>query len=264
MTDTTSHPLSANNQSQARWRVPAPALAVAAILVIGLAGYVALRRDRAGQPPVSSPRMVATGVGTIDSLTLPDGTHVILGPLSSITIVKGYGTGRREVELRGDAFFDIAQRLSAPFTTRALGVTITDVGTSFAVRTDSSTGVSVTVRDGAVLLKPADTATASTVILGAGQYALLALNGQAATRPATEQDIAWMQRRVVFRESPMSEVIQAFRQWYGIELRLADPSLASRHLTATFSGETAETALEVIRLSLGADIERRGDTAIVR
>ena len=75
---------------------------------------------------------------------------------------------------------------------------------------------------------------------------------------------AWMQRRLVFRETPMSEVAESFRRWYGTRLRLADASLASRHLTATFSGETPEAALEIIGLSLGAEIERRGDTAIVR
>ena len=101
------------------------------------------------------------------------------------------------------------------------------------------------------------------VILGAGQFGLLTPDGNAATRPSTEQDLAWMQRRLVFRETPMSEVVESCRRWYGIRLRLADASLASQHLTATFSGETPEAALEVIRLSLGAEIERRGDTAIV-
>jgi transmembrane sensor len=54
------------------------------------------------------------------------------------------------------------------------------------------------------------------------------------------------------------------RKWYGIEVKVADRMLENRHLTATFAGETPERVLEVIRLALGADIERRGDTAIVR
>jgi transmembrane sensor len=208
--------------------------------------------------------MIATGVGAIDSLTLADGTRVIIGPLSSVTVVKGYGAGRREVEVRGEAFFEVVHDASSPFITRALGATVTDIGTSFSVRTDSSAGVSVTVRDGAVSLKLANAPDVSAVVLGAGQHALLAPDGNAATRPSTEQDLAWMQRRLVFRETPMSEVAESFRRWYGIRLRLADAALARQHLTAAFSGETPEAALEIIRLSLGAEIERRGDTAIVR
>ena len=54
------------------------------------------------------------------------------------------------------------------------------------------------------------------------------------------------------------------RRWYGIDLQLADSSLSNRHLTATFSGEPPDRVLEVLSLALGADIERHGDTAIVR
>lgn len=247
-----------------RWRMPVMALAAAAVLAIGVAGYLRSRPDRAAAPPaVLASQMTATGVGAVDSLTLPDGTRVILGPLSSVIVVKGYGVGRRHVELRGEAFFDVVHNTSAPFTTRALGVTITDVGTSFAVRADSTTGVSVAVREGAVSLKRADTTHAGGVVLGAGQFALFAPSGQTTTRPATEQDVAWMQRRLIFREAPMSEVSESFRRWYGINLRVADASIAKRHLTATLSGETPERALEIIGLSLGGTVERRGDTAVV-
>ena len=66
------------------------------------------------------------------------------------------------------------------------------------------------------------------------------------------------------KAAPVSEVVNSMRKWYGIELKVSDPSLASRHLTATFAGESPERVLDVIRLALGAEIERRGDTAIVR
>lgn len=245
-------------------RLSVLALAAVIVLIIGVAGYLRSRPDRAAKPVVLASQMTATGVGAVDSLTLPDGTRAILGPLSSMTILKGYGAGGREVEVRGEVFFDVAHDTSSRFSARALGVTITDIGTSFAVRTDSSTGISITVRSGAVSVTRADTTNVSAVVLGAGQYALLTPAGQTTTRPATEQDVAWMQRRLVFREAPMAEVTESFRRWYGVHLRMADASTRKRRLTATFSSETPEAALEIIGLSLGGTIERRGDTAIVR
>lgn len=250
-------------QPPIRRRIPVLALTAAVVLVIGFAGYLRSRPDRGAKPVVLASQMTATGVGAVDSLTLPDGTRAILGPLSSLTILKGYGAGRREVEVRGEVFFDVAHNASSRFSARALGVTITDIGTSFAIRTDSSTGISVTVRAGAVSVTRVNTATVSAVVLGAGQYALLTPAGQTTTRPATEQDVAWMQRRLVFRKAPMAEVTESFRRWYGVHLRLADASIGKRRLTATFSNETSEAALEIIGLSLGGTIERRGDTAIV-
>jgi transmembrane sensor len=45
---------------------------------------------------------------------------------------------------------------------------------------------------------------------------------------------------------------------------VADPALADRHLTASFTGERGGQVLKVIALALGAEVEMRGDTAVVR
>ena len=45
--------------------------------------------------------MLATGVGIRDSLTLADGSRVILGPLSSVKVGRDFETGARQVEVTG-------------------------------------------------------------------------------------------------------------------------------------------------------------------
>ena len=100
------------------WRVPAPALAAAALLAIGVTGWVALRDRQPGKSVSSTPGMLATGVGVRDSLELPDGTRVMLGPMSSVSLSSGFGSSRREVVVRGDAWFDVVHDESKPFTVR--------------------------------------------------------------------------------------------------------------------------------------------------
>jgi transmembrane sensor len=73
-----------------------------------------------------------------------------------------------------------------------------------------------------------------------------------------------MRDSLVFRDAPMSEVRSDLQRWYGIVLRVEDSALARQHLTMTFAGDRVEQVLRVIGLGLGADVERRGDTAIVR
>ncbi len=97
-----------------------------------------------------------------------------------------------------------------------------------------------------------------------GERGVVQPEGRTAKERATPEDMAWLRRQLVFREAPLKEVAASLHRWYGIELRVPDASLANRHLTATFSGEPPERVLEVLRLVLGADIERRGDTAIVK
>jgi transmembrane sensor len=248
-----------------RSRIPMPALAAAALLAVGVASYMAYSNRPHETAAVSAPRMLATGVGARDSMTLSDGTRIVLGPLSAVTIGTDYNANSRSVEVRGDAWFDVVHNAAKPFTVHAANATIVDVGTKFTVRSDAPEGVTVSVAEGSVALQQVNTKTGQGVILKAGDRGLLRPGGETLARrgAATEDDMAWLKGRLVFREATIGEIASSMRKWYGIELRVADPSLANRHLTATFAGESSDRVLEVIRLALGANIERRGDTAIV-
>jgi transmembrane sensor len=82
---------------------------------------------------------------------------------------------------------------------------------------------------------------------------------------STDDDLAWTRGRLVFTDASLAQVRADLRRWYGIELEIADSGLASRHLTASFAGETVPQVLDVIALALGATIERRGggDTVVI-
>jgi transmembrane sensor len=248
------------------WRVPFPAIAAAGLIAIGLGTWFTVGKHApTGNTATPAPRMLATGVGVRDSLRLTDGTKVILGPQSSVKVASGYDVSSREVEIRGAAYFEVVHNAARPFTVNTSNAIIKDVGTKFGVRTDSPDGVGVIVTEGSVSLAPVQGASPP-VVLRAGDRGTLNSSGKVVTRrgAANDDDMAWLNGRIVFREASISEVASELRRWYGIELQLADPSLADRHLTATFSGEPADRVLEVISLALGADIERHGDTAVVR
>ena len=274
--ETTGRPLEfrrplVDARREVRWRVPLPAIAAAALFAIGLAGYFTMRTRRIELPPPLLARMIATGVGALDSLRLPDGTRIVLGPLSSVRIAQGYGTTSREVDVSGDAYFEVVHDSSRPFIAHALHATVQDLGTKFAVRTDAAQGVAVSVSEGSVSLQGTNPnggavagAAGGAIVLKPGERGIVLSDGQTMKERAEPGDMAWLRRQLVFREAPLPEVAASLHRWYGIELRVQDTSLATRHLTATFSGEPPERVLDVLRLVLGADIERRGDTAIVR
>lgn len=246
------------------WKVPFPAIAAAGLFVVGLGSWLVFGRQ--STPSVAAPaKMVATGVGVRDSLRLPDGTKVVIGPLSSVKAIAGYGSGSREVEVRGDAYFEVVHDSSKPFTVYVGNATVRDVGTKFAVTSNDSGDIGVSVSEGAVSLAQGRSPKPEAV-LKAGDQGTVERDGKVIARrgAASDDDMAWVSGRLVFREAPLSEVASSVRRWYGIDLQIADPSLANRHITATFSGEPPERVLEVLRLALGADIERHGDTAVVR
>lgn len=253
-------------RTRTRWLVPMPALAAVALLAVGVASWMAYRNRAPVSAVASVQGMFGTGVGARDSLTLSDGTRVIIGPLSSVTVPADYATASRFVEVKGDAWFDVVHNAAKPFTVHAAGATIVDVGTKFTVRSDDPAGVSVSVLEGSVSLRQMNTPVQQGVILKAGDNGVLRNGGQVVTRrgAVTDDDVAWLKGRLVFREAPISEIVSSMRKWYGIELEVPDRTLASRHITASFAGESPERVLEVIRLALGAEMERHGDTAVVR
>lgn len=248
------------------WRVAIPALAASGLLAIGVLTWNS-RRDTSAPvaAAVEQPRMLATGVGVRDSLTLPDGSRVILGPLSSLRMSADYETGAREVAITGDAWFEVVHDERRPFTVRAGDASIVDIGTRFTVRSDAGGVVSVSVTEGSVSLAQASLSASSGVILKAGDNGLLRKDGQIVANRGTvsDDDLAWMSGRLVFRETPMTEVASAIQRWYGIDLRMSDASLRSQRITATFNNEPVDGMLEVLRLVLGAEIARSGDTAVV-
>jgi transmembrane sensor len=246
---------------------PRIALPLAALLVLAIAAASVMwwraRQRAAGEAGWNVARR--TAVGMRDSLTLHDGTTVLLGPLSRLAVAPGYGKTERVVALHGEALFHVASDPSRPFRVHAGTAVISDLGTEFLVRSDSGQPVQVVVTSDSVRLGPAS-APEQGVTVVAGQRGLLHQDGRLVTErdTALANELAWTQGRLVFDNAPLALVRVELRRWYGIELEVADSSLLRRHLTASFAGEPPQQVLSVIALALGAAIERRGgDTAVV-
>lgn len=247
-----------------RWRtlgIPVLAAATIAVAAVGLWRSGAVQ----GRGAEFAGLTVETSVGERDSLMLPDGTAIQLGPDTRLTVAAGYGRARREVRLEGRAFFDVKHDAAHPFTVLAGPALVQDLGTSFVVDQIEPEHVRVVVTSGIVSLR--DVALPDSAVelregdVGEVQPPRRIVKQRGAAR---SEDVAWREGRLVFREAPLSVVRAELRRWYGVELRVADPTLANRHISAEFAGEPVDQVLSAIALSLGAEIERRGDTAVVR
>ena len=244
--------------------------AAAAVLIVAVGAGVwwSVRTDSSATAPTSlaAARVFTTAVGQRDSTRLPDGSRVILGPASELTVAAGYGSGRREVSLRGDAFFDVVHDAARPFSVRAGGATIADIGTTFAVHSDAGDGVHVSVASGSVRLQATASGDSVGVELRAGDVGAVEQAGAATARrgAASADDLAWTTGRLVFRDASLAKVKADLRRWYGFELVVAEPTLAGRHVTASFMGESAAQVAKVIALAVGARHEVRGDTVVFR
>jgi transmembrane sensor len=247
-----------------RWRFALPA-AAAAVLLVGVSYYWHSAENGGYTPGSGAAQTFATTIGQRDSVRLADGTRVMLAPQSRLTVAAGYGDNVREVELQGEAYFDVHHDAAKPFLVRAGNADIRDLGTTFTVRATGGQGVRVAVTSGSVSLAPKTTAAAAAVVLRPGDAGTLGDDGRTLVERGgtTEPDTAWTHGRLVFREAPVGTVRTELQRWYGIDLQI-DSSFASRHLSMTFEGESADRVLQVIGLSLGAEVTRQGNTASLK
>lgn len=238
-------------------------MAAAAVLVVAVTvmSWQALRRQASLDAGLDVARSIETATGVRDSLRLADGSTVILAPASRLTIA--FDGGARRVSLEGAALFRVRHDPARPFTVRAGDVTLRDIGTEFSVRTSpASSTIIVAVTEGSVAVR---VGAASEIVLQGGDRARTDSTRVVVERGgAGVDDAAWAQGRLTYRAAPLTLVADDLWRWYGVRLQV-DSSLAGRRLTADLTGLSADRALAMIALALGAEIERTtATTAVLR
>jgi transmembrane sensor len=225
--------------------------------------FIVLKQSPSDDTTGVSPRTYATSVGQRDSITLPDSSHVILGPMSRLVVA--YGKSARSVELQGDAYFDVRHDASKPFSVQVGRAVVEDIGTTFTIESDAGDTTNVSVITGSVRLRSSDSAANTGAVLAAGDRGSMSSNGAVRAYPhtVTEDAAAWTSGRLIFKDASLVRVIGEVRRWYGVPLRVTDSSLIDRTLTFDATGESVDQVLKIIGLDLGARIERQGDTATV-
>jgi len=259
-----TRPLHAGDGSRSHRAVGA-LLRVAAAAIIIIGGVLVWDNARRSRLE-SSEQTYATNVGERRQVTLKDGTRVLLGPTSRLVVpASSMNDGQRLVALDGIAYFNVVHDPAQPFTVRAGSISIQDIGTAFAVENDDSAGTRVAVDSGSVAIGSADQNHVRGAVLNARDRATVDAQGVVSVERSavSEDDIAWTQGRLVFRDAPMVLVGAELYRWYGVRLRVADSSLVNLHLTASFSGESIDRVLDVIALTLGAHIDRQGNVAVM-
>jgi transmembrane sensor len=238
----------------------------AAALVALLGGVVVWRVVSGGDGAnVAVAQAWETAAGQTDTVYLSDGTTVLLGPLTRLAASAGYDATGRNVELYGEALFDVTHDDAQPFTVRAGHAEIVDLGTTFTVRSVEAEAVQVAVTAGSVILRTT-TPSDSGVVLRAGDRGILEPGGRpvALSAGASDVDLGWTEGRLVFENMPLQRVATELRRWYGVVVDVPDAMLAARPITATFRGEPIDEVLRVIELATGTRMERQGDTVFVR
>lgn len=218
-----------------------------------------------------------TGLGEQRSILLDDGSMVSLNTESGMAVA--YTETERRITLTyGEALFDVEEDKTRPFWVETGTALIRVTGTQFNVYAqDGSTAV--TVIEGTVEVArrvlPAARAiewpdSGSQGAASADKIAELTVGDQAVVKSGSiviaatkienlEPVTAWTDRRLVFSETPLSEIVTEFNRYNHQRLILDDATVATLEVSGVFSTHDPESLILFLERIADVDVEHSPD-----
>lgn len=222
-------------------------IASAAAVLLLLLGVWVVRQI----PAEAEMQQYTTAAKEKREVLLPDGSKVWLNENSSLAYAKSFSVDDRQVQLTGEAFFEVQKAEGKRFTILA-GGTITEViGTSFNINAYAKQPVSVQVVAGRVAF--ADAQKEEAVFLGPGEEATF--GGAGTTAQLQKQEIvdqnfrAWQSNELHFANTSLEQLSQTLSSYFDRDIQLQHPALGNCRFTATFENPSLDEVLEVLRLT---------------
>lgn len=238
------------------------AAAVAASVVL----FIWLFRQSSEKPKsVQYAAIHATKAGERKQLQLPDGSKVSLNAGSSLKLAGDFSSSTREMELEGEAFFEVTHDAGHPFIIHTAAMDIKVLGTVFNVKAYADDPLTETVLLKGSVEVSLHNAAHQKIILHPGEKIAMAHSSnpnqagktgsynieQVDHHPAndTQPAIPWMQNRLDFNNRPFNEIAKTLERWYNVKVIFEDSAIAGYTYTGVFEKKTVEQVLKALQLS---------------
>lgn len=246
-------------------------LSAAACLVVVFAGYYFIKRSYG---PGASPEQfetIVTRAGSKTFIKLPDSSTVLLNSACKFSYNKAFGSEGREIELAGEAYFDIRKSAEAPLVVHAGNVVIRVLGTTFDVRANPEDSfVEATLIKGSIevslltdperkiLLRPnekivirkSDEAPMerSKDVQGRNKEAMIAVT-KVAPDPGDSSclETIWTRNKMPFHKEHFASLARKMERWYNVRFILTDTSLNDMVFTGSLEKESLSEALNALQ-----------------
>jgi transmembrane sensor len=223
-------------------------IAAVAILAIGLAwmAWVILNTNSIDNNPLT----VITTSTNILTDTLPDGSRVTLNKHTELSHPTHFTGQKRNVQLKGEAFFTVTPNKEKPFVIQVKDVTVQVVGTSFNVRNHSDT-TEVIVETGVVEVIYQE----QRVVLHAGEQVIIVSSSSTLLKQNSIDQLHkyYRNRQFVCDHTPLWRLCEILTDAYDVPV-VVDAKLRNELYTGEFNDESLDKILQVVSLSFPFDI----------
>lgn len=197
-------------------------------------------------------------------LVLSDGTKVQLNSMSEIKYPVTFSGQQREVELIGEAFFEVTTN-GKPFIVKTKEMNIRVLGTKFNVNAyPTSENVITTLVEGKVEIELGNQRLEKR-LLSPNEQAVLDINNKSIDVAKVNAALftAWKDGKFIFHDMSLGEIMEVLTRWYSCDVAYLNPSVEKLRFSGSINryGDISQI-LEIIKLTRKVNVEIN-DTKII-
>lgn len=241
-----------------RW-ISAFRIAASVLLISSLASVLYLKKNNISKW-LNPARMVEARAakGQMIMVRLDDGTRIWLNSDSKLTYPKHFNGKKREIDLTGEAYFEVAHLPQKPFIIQSGDVKTVVLGTSFNIKAyPGNSKVEVTVLTGkvAVITPNREKEKPNTIYVTPDQK-ITYNRSDIQIRPYSvkaEESIGWKEGKMLYNGTPLIQVIEEVERKYNVKLNCSD-KIKECTITADFNNERLDKVLKVMAKMLDGSV----------
>ncbi|MGC9343122.1 MAG: FecR family protein [Bacteroidales bacterium] len=222
-------------------------LKYAAILLFGLFSFLMGRYVTQESSQGNNFYLAENPPGTISEMRLPDNSRVWLNAESSIQYNDGFGTVHRNLELKGEAIFEVRKMKDIPFHVNVNDFQVTALGTEFYVSTYSfHKNLAAGLIEGSIKINT----SSESIILNKKESVLIEPEtGELIyAGPLNPSYYEWRNGKLIFENTELSVICHRLSNWYNHKIKLEE-GIENQKFTLTIKDENLEEVLELIELA---------------
>ncbi|MBL0745786.1 FecR family protein [Chryseolinea lacunae] len=264
--------------SRLYWKIAS--VAAALFICIGMGVYLATDNFAANEgdfAAVEGAEMIIVNDHPVaKAVTLEDGSVITLQPGSTLRMAKHFSKEKRELQLTGVAFFEVAHDKQRPFLVYTKNVITKVLGTSFSVYADKlDSSITVSVKTGRVSVSRQvekhfglTKTMKEEAILVPNQKAVFDLSKEKVTTTLVDnpQPVLAIEKEKVmtFDEKPVTDILKSLEKMYAVDIDYDASALQFCELTTVFSEEGLYERLRIICKAIEGTYEIHGTRIILK
>jgi transmembrane sensor len=200
--------------------------------------------------------------GEYQEIVLSDGTRVWINSASTLRYPTSFTGNDRNVELTGEAYFEVAENPAMPFKVSCSGQTVEVLGTHFNINAyNDEPAFKTTLLEGKV--KVTSDASNEVRILQPGQQSALNGNSFLVNPVDIEEAVAWKNGQFIFNNDNIQYIMRTISRWYNVDVEYSGPIPDDTFGGGTSRFENVSQVLNILQLTGKVHFEIVGRKIVV-